>query len=162
MAERRDRAPAPAGAGEPAACGRRFPEEQLSGFLDGALTQAEEQRVRLHLEDCAACRALYDQLAALRETTMKTRFALPADDQWDERPRGGPSRFLRGAGWALSLAWLLAVAAFAAWQLATGPQGAVGKLAVFAGVAAVALLFLSVLLDRLRALPGDRYRRVKR
>lgn len=144
----------------PPACGRSFPEELISGYLDGALTQTDEQRVRLHLEDCSACRALYDELASLRETTMKTRFVLPADDQWDERPRGAVSRIFRGTGWVLTVAWLVAVAAFAAWQLATGPANALEKLTVFAGVAAVAVLFLSVLIDRLRALPGDRYRRV--
>jgi anti-sigma factor RsiW len=145
-----------------ARCGRRFPEEQISGYLDGALTQAEEQRVRLHLEDCAACRALHDELATLRETTMKTRFVLPADDQWDERPRGGWSRLFRGTGWTLTVAWIAAVALFAAWQLATGPESPWEKLTAFAGVAAVVVLFASVLLDRLRALPGDPYRGVKK
>jgi anti-sigma factor RsiW len=145
-----------------APCGRRFPEELISGYLDGALTQADEQRVQLHLEDCAACRALYDELAAMRDTTMKTRFVLPADDQWDERPRGAWSRMFRGTGWTLTVAWLAAVALFAAWQLATGPESPWEKLTIFAGVAAVAALFISVLLDRLRTLPGDRYRGVRR
>jgi predicted anti-sigma-YlaC factor YlaD len=159
MAEREDRLD---GAEGVAPCGRRFPEELLSGYLDGALTQSEDQRVRLHLEDCAACRVLYDELKTLRETTMKTRFVLPADDQWDERPRSALSRLFRGTGWTLTVGWLVAVALFAAWQLATGPESAVEKLAIFAGVSAVAVLFLSVLIDRLRVLPGDRYRRVKK
>ena len=68
----------------PAPCGRRFPEELLSGYLDRALTQGEEQRVRVHVEDCAACRTLLDELAALRETAMTTRFQIPPDDQWDD------------------------------------------------------------------------------
>jgi predicted anti-sigma-YlaC factor YlaD len=148
---------------EPAApCGRRFPEELLSGYLDDALTQGEEQRVRLHLEDCAACRALFAELRGMRETTMKTRFVLPADDQWDERPRGSLSRLFRGTGWSLTVAWIAAVALYALWQLAAGPEGALEKLTVFAGLAAVGVLFLSILIDRIRALPGDRYRRVKK
>ena len=100
MAERENRLDV---AAEAAPCGRRFSEELLSGYLDGALTQGEDQRVRLHLEDCAACRALYAELRTMRETTMKTRFVLPADDQWDERPRSSLSRLFRGTGWTLTV-----------------------------------------------------------
>jgi anti-sigma factor RsiW len=162
MAEREDRFEAGDAVEVAAPCGRRFSEELLSGYLDGALTQGEEQRVRLHLEDCPACRALYTELTTLRETTMKTRFVLPADDQWDERPRSSLSRLFRGTGWTLTVGWLVALALFTAWQLATGPESALEKLAIFGGVSAVAVLFLSVLIDRLRVLPGDRYRRVKK
>ena len=130
----------------PAPCGRRFPEELLSGYLDRALTQGEHQRVRVHLEDCAACRGLLAELAALRETAMNTRFLIPADDQWNERPRGGLSRVLRGGG----------------WLVATAPESLFEKLLIFGGASGGALLFLSALVDRLRALPGDRYRRVEK
>ena len=62
-------------------CDRKFDEALLTGYLDGALTQADDQRVRIHLEECADCRRLSDELRELRETTMTTRFELPADDQ---------------------------------------------------------------------------------
>ena len=146
----------------PAPCGRRFPEELLSGYLDRALTQGEHQRVRVHLEDCAACRGLLAELAALRETAMNTRFLIPADDQWDERPRGGLSRLLRGGGWLVVTAWLVAIGGFAAWLVATAPESLFEKLLIFGGASGGALLFLSALVDRLRALPGDRYRRVEK
>jgi anti-sigma factor RsiW len=152
------RPPAPT----PAPCGRRFPEELLSGYLDRALTQGEQQRVQVHLEDCAACGALLAELTALRETAMTTEFLIPADDQWDERPRGGFSRVLRGGGWLVLIGWLIAVAGFAAWQVATAPESLTEKLLIFGGVSGGAMLFLSALVDRLRALPGDRYRRVEK
>jgi predicted anti-sigma-YlaC factor YlaD len=145
-----------------AACGRRFPEELLSGYLDRALTQGERQRVRIHLEDCAPCRDLLAELAALRETAMTTEFMVPADDQWDERPQGKLSLLLRGGGWLLVVAWVLAVAGYAAWEVATGPEGPLVKLFVFGGASGAALLFFSVLVDRLRVLPIDRYRRVQK
>lgn len=144
----------------PAACGRRFPEELLSGYLDRALTQGERQRVRVHLEDCAECRSLLGELEALRETARTTEFVVPADEQWDERPQSRLSSLLRGGGWLLVVAWVLAVAGYAAWEVATGPEGPLVKLFVFGGASGAALLFLSVLADRLRALPADRYRRV--
>jgi anti-sigma factor RsiW len=148
---------------EPAApCGRRFPEEQLTGYLDGVLTQSDEQRVRLHLEDCPSCRAQLAELAALREAALSTRFSVPADDQWDERPRTALGLAARRTGFVLLALWLLAVSAVGLWGLASGPETALEKTLVFGGLAAAALLFVSVLSDRLRTLPGDRYRGVQK
>ena len=147
---------------ETAPCGRRFAEELLSGYLDRALTQGDEQRVRLHLEDCPECRTRVREMSDLREITMSTRFEVPADDQWDERPRGGVSRWSRGLGWLLLIVWIVAVAGFAFWQVATGPESLLVKTLVFGGVSGVVLLFLSILVDRLRTLPGDRYRGVSK
>lgn len=143
-------------------CGRRFAEELLSGYLDGALTQGDEQRVRLHLEDCAECRARVEEMSQLREVIMTTRFQTPDDDQWDESPRGAASRLSRGAGWLLVAVWLICVTCFVLWEVATGPQGLFEKSLVFSGLLGLALLFVSVLLDRLRVMPGDRYRGVEK
>ena len=145
-----------------APCGRRFAEELLSGFLDGALTQGDGQRVQVHLEDCAECRAHLREMSELREVTMSTRFAMPADDQWDERPRGPVSLWSRRLGWLLVVAWLVGIAAFVLWEIAVGPQSLLEKTLVFGGLTGALLLFVSILADRLRTLPGDRYRGVSR
>ncbi|MEM7481535.1 MAG: zf-HC2 domain-containing protein [Acidobacteriota bacterium] len=143
-----------------APCGRSFAEEQLSGFIDKALSQADAQRVRLHLEDCADCRQDVETLRALRNAAASTEFVLPRDEQWNELPKTRPSRWLRTGGWTSLILWFLALTSFLTWQLATGPETLLEKLLVFGAVLGVILLFLSVLLDRLRHLPGDRYRRV--
>jgi anti-sigma factor RsiW len=138
----------------------RFDEELLSGYLDGELTQAEEQRVRIHIEDHPEARALLAEMTRMRDATLSTTFQSPDDGQWDERPRGLPSLLARGAGWVLTLVWLLAVSAYGLWQLATAPDALVLKLSVFGGLSGAGLLFVSVLLDRLRDAGTDRYRRV--
>jgi len=145
---------------QPTPCGRRFAEELLSGYLDRALTQADEQRVRLHLEDCAVCRTQVEELSKLREVTMGTRFVEPADEQWDERPRGVLSRLSRGAGWLVAVVWLVAVTGFTLWEVATSPEGWFEKSLFFGGATALVLLFVSVLVDRLRSMRTDRYRGV--
>lgn len=143
-----------------APCGRRFPEELLSGYLDGALNQHDEQRVRLHLEDCEVCRAEIRELSDIREVTMSTRFPVPDDRQWSEAPRGAVSRWSRRLGWWLIILWAVAVTVYALWELAHSPEDLVVKTLVFGGLLGGAFLFVSILLDRLRALPGDRYRGV--
>ena len=145
-----------------APCGRRFAEELLSGYLDRALTQGDEQRVRLHLEDCPECRAKLREMTELREITMSTRFTVPADDQWDESPRGPLSLWSRRLGWSLLATWAVGIACFLLWQVAMGPESLIEKSIVFGGLLGAALLFISVLSDRLRAIPTDRYRNVQK
>jgi predicted anti-sigma-YlaC factor YlaD len=144
------------------ACPHSFDERLLSGHLDGELTQAEAQQVRIHMEDCESCRALFDQLKLMREASMSTPFATPDDEQWDERPQAGASRLFRGTGWFFLMAWLAASLGLALWCFITEPGDPLLKLLVFSGALGIGLLFLSVLVDRLRSAKTDRYRRVKK
>ena len=143
-------------------CPSAFEETQISGHLDGELTQAAEQKVRIHLEDCGHCRALLDELRTMREATMSTEFSKPDDSQWDERPRSGASFLARGAGWIFAVVWSVAIAVYALWQFWQGSANVVERLFVFGGLSAVALLFVSVLLDRLSSARTDPYREVEK
>lgn len=145
-----------------ASCPRAFDEALVSGYLDGELTQAAEQKVRIHVEDCAHCRALLAELRTMREATMSTEFVAPDDRQWDERPRSGLSMLSRGAGWTLGLLWAAAVAVYGLWQLWSSPAGLVEKVLAFGGLSALALLLISVALDRLAAARTDPYREVQK
>lgn len=138
-------------------CRRPFDEALLSGYLDGALIQLDEQRVRLHLASCAQCRHELAELGELRDAARSTRFVIP-DLQWDERPRGGASRLLRGGGWLLFVVAVATAVVLAARRVALfgGLAGAV-TLAICAGLA---LLLLSVLIDRLRVARTDPYNEV--
>jgi len=143
-------------------CPNSFDESMISGFLDQELTQADDQRVRVHLEDCDHCRTLLGELETMREAAMTTRFRSPTDDQWNESPRGGFSQATRGLGWLMGIAWLVIVTAFGLWHAATGPESLFEKLLVFGGITAFLLLFLSVLIDRIGKARTDRYREVRK
>jgi predicted anti-sigma-YlaC factor YlaD len=143
-------------------CPVRFDETLISGHLDGELTQAAEQRVRIHLEDCDHCRTILGELQTLRKTTMSTEFHQPDDSQWDERPRSGVSLVMRGAGWILAIVWAVLIAGYGLWQFWQGSANLVERVLVFGGLSALALLFASVLLDRLRTARTDPYREVEK
>lgn len=146
----------------PEPCGRSFDAALLSGWLDRALTQSDEQRVRIHLEDCSSCRTQVERMRQLREVTMSTEFRVPPDEQWSERPRTAASRLSLGTGWIIVIVWTLALAAYGAWELWTSDEALIEKLLVFGLWAGFGLLFLGVLLDRLRAMKTDRYREVEK
>ena len=143
-------------------CPTSFDETMISGHFDGELTQATEQKVRVHLEDCAHCRTVLGELRTLRETTMSTAFHTPADSQWDERPQTGLSLVARGSGWIIAIVWAVFFAGYALWQFWQGSTDLFQRMLVFGGLSALALLFTSVLLDRLRAAGTDPYREVEK
>ena len=145
-------------------CSTPFEEALLSAYLDGELTQEESQPVRLHLEECASCRRLFEQMKQIREATMTTPFPLLDDGQWDERPRSRWSRVLRGVGWAMLLVWLGGLVIAVLREMAVEAGGMpLHELALIVGlVGGALLLLLSVLLDRLQSYKTDRYRRVEK
>jgi predicted anti-sigma-YlaC factor YlaD len=143
-------------------CPTAFDESLISGYLDAELTQAAEQKVRIHLEDCVQCRTLLEDLRTIREAAMSTEFSKPDDTQWDERPRGGASLVARGAGWILAIVWAVVVGVYALWEFITTPASPIERLLVVGGLTALALLFVSVLLDRIRTARTDPYREVEK
>lgn len=143
-------------------CLRPFGEEFFSGYLDGTLPQKDAQRVRLHVEDCEHCRVLISELRTLRETAMSTRFKLPPEDVWPELPKTRGSRLSRSMGWVLTISWLIIVSVIALWRFLSETGDPLEVFIVLGLPGGFVLLFLSVLLDRIRDLRTDRYRGVHR
>jgi len=143
-------------------CQPSFDESMLSGYVDGELTQADNQRVQLHLEECPSCWALVDDLRQIREVAMSTPFPVPTDDEWREAPRSAGSRWIRRLGWILVLAWMLGAVGLAVQGFVQGSAAWYEKTLIVALVGGALLLFLSVLIDRLKAIKTDRYGRVQK
>ena len=57
------------------------PEETLQDYVDGRLSGAAAAQVQAHLDDCAACRAVRDELVAARDAaaTLRVDAPMPAD-----------------------------------------------------------------------------------
>ena len=146
-----------------------FPEELLSGYLDGALTQQEEQQVRLHLERSPEARAMLEELAALRpggaQHSVRAGRGSPVE-------RGAAHARLRdrdAAGYRAARARAVSVSPFVlVWQASHAPFGTEMKRGMIwwgaglwlSGLGGALLVFLSVLGDRLSDRRHDRYRRV--
>lgn len=143
-------------------CERAFDETLLSGYLDYALNQGEAQKIRIHLEDCASCRSLYEELKTLRDAARSTSFYEPDESEWPELPRTPLSRFSRTLGWLLGISWLVVVSGLALYRYLMSAGDPLEVFIVLGLPGAFLLLFCSVLLDRLRELKTDRYRGVHR
>ncbi|MBN2431737.1 MAG: hypothetical protein JXQ27_09690 [Acidobacteria bacterium] len=84
------------------------------------------------------------------------------DNQWDERPVGMTGATTRTLGWLFLVVWAVGCSGYGLWQLAVSPEGLFEKLLVFGGLTGVGLLFVSVLVDRIRRAKTDRYKEVRR
>lgn len=137
--------------------------EMLSAYLDGELTQASEQRVRVHLEDCEDCRRAYDELARLQKMTRELEFAEPPEARMKELEQSLSVQAPRRLGWLFVwtgiVAWLIygAVMYVRYWRPPT-----VGEMIGSAVVIGFVLLLVSAVVERVRQLPHDRYRRIER
>jgi predicted anti-sigma-YlaC factor YlaD len=147
---------------QPSSSRQSFSEELLSGYLDGVLTQADEQRVRILLESSDEYRALYDDMRRLRETTMSTSFRPIEDDLWDEAPRSSVSSLARNLGWAVLAVWFVGVMVLILWMPDFAVDKTLARLMVGGGLGGVALLLVSAALDRWRSSRKDIYREVKK
>lgn len=150
-------------------CPTGFPEELLSGRLDGELTQAEDQRVRVHLEDCPSCRRLYLELQTLREAAVSTEFSVPdrvsdldPDLGAEEKPLTPASRVLRWLGWALLVVYALTIPALWLGRWVTFHEDLFVWVLLVSALGGFGLLLASLVLDRIRSAKTDRYRRVKK
>lgn len=143
-------------------CTRSFDETLISGYLDHALTQAEAQRIRLHLDDCDSCRTLYEELQTVQEAARQTTFLAPEDEVWPELPKTTVGRFSRATGWLVLISWLTVITGLALWRYLSQAGDPLEVFLVLGLPGAFVLLFVSVLLDRLQDLKTDRYRGVHR
>jgi anti-sigma factor (TIGR02949 family) len=61
---------------------------QLWPYLDGAVSEAERERIITHLEGCAACTSHFDFARAFLDAVAAARPQMPANEQLHARVLG--------------------------------------------------------------------------
>ena len=137
--------------------------ELLSGYIDGELTQQEQQRVRLHCETCPSCGTQLEELTALRKQVGQTSFGTHDANQWRENMNDVPTRASRGLGWLLLIGGALIAAGFFVVEFLRGfdELGLIERLIVGGVYGGMLLLFISVLRQRLIERKKDKYKDVE-
>ena len=136
--------------------------EQLSGFIDGELTQQERQFVTLHCEVCAECRENLERLRALRERIGNASLSEVGEDKWRETMDDPTVQLTRGIGWLLFIVGLLVIAGIGLVGFLFNDGISVGvKLLMFAIYGGLATLLFSVLRQRLIERKTDKYKDVE-
>lgn len=136
--------------------------DQLSGFIDGELTQQQRQFVTLHCEVCADCQENLERLRALRERIGNAGLSEVGEDKWRETMNDPTVELTRGIGWLLFIVGMLIIAGIGLVGFLFSDGISVGmKLLMFAIYGGLATLFFSVLRQRLIERKTDKYKDVE-
>ena len=136
--------------------------ELLSGFVDGELTQQERQRVEVHCSDCDQCESELAELKVLRERIGKSHLNEFGQDVWREMMDDTTVKTTRGIGWLLLGGAALIVAGIGIFEFIFDSSMSFLEKALVGGVyLGVALLFFSVLRQRLIERKTDKYKDVE-
>jgi hypothetical protein len=135
----------------------------LSAYLDGELTQADRQRVRLYLEGSEEGRHELEELTTLQQMTAELRFGAPPDRRLDTIEASlsvqGPRKF----GWGLTIVGVLSWVVYVVILYVRNFRWpSVVELLSGGVVAGLLVVFLSVVRQRYLERPHDRYTKVKR
>ena len=136
-------------------------EVLLSGYLDGELTQQERQKVGVYLERDERYREILAELERVKTETERLHYEEPTSGDWKTIEKNLVQDVSRGLGWMILSIWAVAVTSYGLWELAAAPdEPLTSKLLVFGFFLGVALLFCSVLTQRIRESRTDKYKGV--
>ena len=136
-------------------------EVLLSGYLDGELTQQERQKVGVYLERDERYREILAELERVKTGTGRLHYEEPSSGDWKTMEKSLVQDVSRGLGWIILSIWAVSLTSYGLWELAAAPdEPLTGKLLVFGFFLGVALLFCSVLTQRMRESRTDKYKGV--
>jgi anti-sigma factor RsiW len=99
------------------------PEQQISAYIDDELSELDRQEVANHIESCASCQRLFEELLVLQSDVSQTYKMLKAPNELDSRIfqaiKSEPTKKGEGRGW-LSSVPLIALMVLGALWLMTG------------------------------------------
>ena len=136
--------------------------ELLSGFVDGELTQQQRQLVSLHCDGCEECRETLAKLREIRQSIGKAQLSEVGEDKWRETMNDNTVQTTRNIGWLIFIAGVLAIAGIGVFGFLFSDEIAFGMKLIIIGVyGGLALLFFSVLRQRLIERKTDKYKDVE-
>ena len=136
--------------------------ELLSGYLDREITQQQRQQVDVHCENCEACRKELSELREMRERVGSARLSDTSADGWREDMNDTTVRTTRGIGWLLFVGAMMIIAAIGIYEFVIDSSiNTFMKLLIGGMYLGLALLFVSVLRQRLIERKTDKYKDVE-
>ena len=142
-------------------------KDLMMAYLDNELDGEQRQAFEEHLTSCPDCAREMKAFTKLKQVTDSVTLAEPEDRLWENYWGGVYNRMERGIGWTLfSIAGIVLViyGGFRAIEeLVRDPTvGLLLKIGLLALITGLAILFVSILRERIYFWSKDRYKDVRR
>jgi predicted anti-sigma-YlaC factor YlaD len=139
----------------------------MMGYLDNELDEAQRRAFEAHLASCPDCRKEIEEFRKLKQITDDVTLVEPEDRLWQQYWGGLYNRIERGIGWMVfSVAGILLLiyGGFTAIEnvIKDPTVSALLKVGLLALLAGLAVLFVSVVRERIYFWSKDRYKDVRR
>jgi len=142
-------------------------KDLMMGYLDDELSAEQKRRFEEHLSACPQCTSELEEFSKLKKITEDVTLVEPEDRLWQQYWGGIYNRIERGIGWILfSIAAILLTiyGGFKAIEaIIKDPEVETFlKVTLVILLIGLAILFVSVLRERLYFWQKDRYKNVRR
>jgi predicted anti-sigma-YlaC factor YlaD len=142
-------------------------KDLMMAYLDNELNEEQKRAFEAHLASCPECTRDMGEFRTLKQLTDGVAFVEPEDRIWDQYWGNVYNRIERGAGWILLSVAAVALLLYGGFELIEGiikdPKvSLLLKTCLLAFLGGLAILFVSVLRERVYFWSKDRYRDVRR
>jgi len=142
-------------------------KDLMMGYLDEELSAEQIRRFEEHLAACKQCSSQLQEFRQLKAITDQMTLIEPEDRLWQQYWDGIYNRVERGIGWIIFSVAAILLTIYGGFKaiedLITDPTvGLLLKIAMLALLVGLAILFVSVLRERIFFWSKDRYRNVRR
>lgn len=142
-------------------------KDLMMGYLDEELSTEQIRRFEEHLTMCKQCSSQLQEFRQLKAITDQMTLIEPEDRLWQQYWDGIYNRVERGIGWIIFSVAAILLTIYGGFKaiedLITDPTvGLLLKIAMLALLVGLAILFVSVLRERIFFWSKDRYRNVRR
>ena len=142
-------------------------KDLMMGYLDNELSDEQRNRFEEHLVGCPECAGELKEFQKLKAITDEVTLVEPEDRIWQDYWNGIYNRIERSIGWVIFSVSAILLAIYGGFMLieeivTDATVGMLLKLGLLALIIGLAILFVSVLRERIYFWSKDRYRNVRR
>jgi len=142
-------------------------KELMMGYLDNELNPEQRRRFEEHLAGCPECAGELEEFRKIKTITDEVALVEPEDRLWQTYWDNIYNRLERGAGWIVFSVAAILLIIYGGFklieQIVRDPTvGVLLKAGLLTLMAGLAILFVSVLRERVFFWHRDRYRNVRR
>ena len=142
-------------------------KELLMGYLDNELDNEQREDLERHISSCAECSAELKEFRELKKITDEVTLVEPEDKMWEQYWGSIYNRIERGIGWILFSIAAIVLVTYGGFKVIEDvvkdpTVGVVLKAGLVVLIVGLAILFVSVVRERIFFWKDDRYKEIRR